>query len=181
MGGLARREAHMVGFRNYLEWNGLVDLGWSGFAYTWTNNQSGIHNVQERRMGVEKSSDLCGLGRRRLEDDTKELEHLQPTTKNVQRAWFLENRVACLLRKEEIYWHQRSRVCWMRDGDKNTRYFHHITNGRKKWNHIASIEDADEVVQSEDKDIERILGSTSWHSSKLRMRLILQKYGSCRV
>ncbi|KAL8481738.1 hypothetical protein ACS0TY_028038 [Phlomoides rotata] len=81
-----------------------------------------------------------GDTRKQLEDDIKELEAVQksePTEANIHRARELESRVAALLRREEIYWYQRSMVGWMKDGDKNTRYFHNIANGRKKRNHIA--------------------------------------------
>ncbi|KAH7690552.1 RNA-directed DNA polymerase protein [Dioscorea alata] len=43
--------------------------------------------------------------------------------------------------QEEIYWKQRSRLQWLKDGDENTKYFHAIANGRKNRNFIPSISD----------------------------------------
>jgi hypothetical protein len=36
----------------------------------------------------------------------------------------LQDELNDLLEKEEIYWRQHSRVSLMREGDKNTKFFH---------------------------------------------------------
>ncbi|XP_039133793.1 uncharacterized protein LOC120270793 [Dioscorea cayenensis subsp. rotundata] len=50
--------------------------------------------------------------------------------------------IACLeeIRKqEEIYWKQRSRLQWLKDGDENTKFFQAVANGRKNRNFIPYI------------------------------------------
>ncbi|TYG83632.1 hypothetical protein ES288_D01G184300v1, partial [Gossypium darwinii] len=41
--------------------------------------------------------------------------------------------------KEEKYWAQRVRNQWLREGDRNTRYFHMQATGRKKKNSIDKL------------------------------------------
>jgi len=46
---------------------------------------------------------------------------------------------------EEMFWKLRSRNKWTHEGDKNTKYFHEVTKGRRARNKIISIEDKDGV------------------------------------
>ncbi|GMJ02632.1 hypothetical protein HRI_003932400 [Hibiscus trionum] len=45
------------------------------------------------------------------------------------------------MEKEELYWEQRARVNWMRNGDKNTAFFHRFASQRQKKNKVESLID----------------------------------------
>lgn len=49
-----------------------------------------------------------------------------------------------VLKDEEIAWRQRSRALWLKEGDKNTKFFHQFANAHKRYNHIDQL-----VVQGE--------------------------------
>lgn len=51
------------------------------------------------------------------------------------------NQLETMYNQQEIYWKQRSKQHWLREGDRNSRYFHAATKIRKKMNYIDSLED----------------------------------------
>jgi hypothetical protein len=52
-----------------------------------------------------------------------------------------------LLYREEMMWLQRSRVAWLREGDKNTSYFHRQAVWCARKNRIKKLRDNDENWQ----------------------------------
>jgi hypothetical protein len=41
--------------------------------------------------------------------------------------------------QEEISWRQKSRVLWLKEGDKCTKFFHRVANSNKRYNFIESL------------------------------------------
>ena len=71
------------------------------------------------------------------------------------KAEFLEvsKQLDDLLLKQEIFWHQRSRVCWLKHGNKNTKYFHSKASQRRQRNFIKGIWDSQQNWVEEINDI----------------------------
>ena len=44
-----------------------------------------------------------------------------------------------LLDSEEVLWHQRSKIHWYREGDRNTKFFHSRTSERRRKNSILGL------------------------------------------
>lgn len=58
-------------------------------------------------------------------------------------------------KQEEIYWRQRSRLQWLKEGDENTKFFHVVANGRKNQNFIPNIRQ-DGALYEDARDIGRV-------------------------
>ena len=64
----------------------------------------------------------------------------------------LFNEFAEISRKEEIAWRQRSRVQWLKQGDKNTKYFQKMATSHKRFSTIEKLE-VEGVIISEPEEI----------------------------
>lgn len=48
--------------------------------------------------------------------------------------------------QREVFWKQRSKQLWLREGDHNSKYFHATTRTRKKTNQIMKLQNNDDQV-----------------------------------
>lgn len=62
-----------------------------------------------------------------------------------------------LLDKQEVYWSQRAKQYWLRDGDKNTRFFHKYASTRKEHNRIKKLRDEDGEWKDTDAEIQEVI------------------------
>lgn len=62
-----------------------------------------------------------------------------------------------LMQKEEEFWHIRSHTNWLKQGDRNTKYFHHHASQRKRKNHIEGLLDNSGVLRYEENEMENIV------------------------
>lgn len=59
---------------------------------------------------------------------------------------------------EEDYWKQKSRLLWLKLGDRNTGYFHAITKARKRANGFSVIENEDGQMVHKEEEIIEVIG-----------------------
>lgn len=78
-----------------------------------------------------------------------------PTLEAVERS--LVEKLEDLWQKDSLFWHQRSRVAWLKMGDRNTRFFHLSASQRRQMNQIVKLKDESGAWQTGESDISGII------------------------
>ncbi|KAL9686596.1 hypothetical protein QQ045_030989 [Rhodiola kirilowii] len=69
----------------------------------------------------------------------------------------LSNELDEWLKREELFWRQRSRAECLKNGDRNTSYFHAKATQRRKRNHIDRLKNHSGVTYESEPDIISII------------------------
>lgn len=104
----------------------------------WNRNNFGNVNTKI----IEKTNELS-----KLLNGVRSAENIAAIA-NCRRelnGWYL---------KEEIMWKQRAKDFWIKEGDRNSRYFHKSASGRKRNNRINAVKDDSGTMVSDEDLIE---------------------------
>jgi hypothetical protein len=97
-----------------------------------------------------------GVVTKELNDIRKRLEELAALESSRHQAEMnaLSNHMDELLYREEMMWRQHSRISWLKEGDRNTKFFYHKVAGRAKKNKIKALKKDDGQVTKEKSEME---------------------------
>lgn len=62
-----------------------------------------------------------------------------------------------LMSIDEVYWRQRSRAIWLKDGDRNSKFFHRRASNRRKRNKLKGLYDHQGIWQKIPQGIEEVV------------------------
>ena len=88
----------------------------------------------------------------------KEAENRLLSQQELDFKQCLEDRLAHLLREEEIKWFQREKTRDLLEGDNNTKYFQMVANGKRRKTRILILEQEEGVIEGEENIREYING-----------------------
>ncbi|XP_059064232.1 uncharacterized protein LOC131856452 [Cryptomeria japonica] len=106
-------------------------------------NRENFGNIFDKKLSIEK--DLKDVNIEFLEKGMD--EHLFLKEKSLLSEY------EKILSKEEIYWRQKYRETWLKDGDHNTKFFHNRTKKRRWVNRISNIKNCQGTILSEPADV----------------------------
>lgn len=138
------------------EWQNIVEDVWSGNRIgegrEWIHDRLGRCKTQISNWHRDKNTNNINI-----------IEELQQTLKRIQQGSQSmynkqeETRLNCALdevwAKEEGYWRQRSRIQWLKSGDRNTKLFHQATVERRRKNNISRLQRSDRSWVESEVDI----------------------------
>ncbi|KAK1297823.1 hypothetical protein QJS10_CPB14g01350 [Acorus calamus] len=106
-------------------------------------NRERVGNLQYRLQAAHSELEQLGLNEPCYGDDPGFQKKLRQT----------ENYVNALERQNEVFWAQRSRQQWIKDGDRNTRFFQASVHRRRSRNRILMLKGPDGHVYNSPEDV----------------------------
>eukprot|EP00253_Pinus_taeda_P031502 PITA_31502 len=92
-----------------------------------------------------------------LKDIHQEVINSGHTEATLDRERHITKQIDERRKQEEIYWRQKSRIQWLKEGERNTKFFHRTTVQRRMHNQIPFIVNHDWVKVEEHGQIEEVL------------------------
>ena len=121
----------------------------------WSLAGSGVSGLVDVHVKIRACGyELKAWGDTKTRPEEEEVKSLQnrldrinrDVTTDESKVEYLEisNQLDDLLLKQEIYWAQRSRVAWLKHGDRNTKFFHSKASQQRRRNYIKGIMNSQE-------------------------------------
>lgn len=113
---------------------------------TWERNQSGLFHDKLKSC----SSSLAGWGqeitgnfKRRIAHSNKIIRTTRGRRDDLSVKQFQEEskKLTEVLTQQEVFWKQRSKQLWLKEGDQNSKFFHASAKARRKSNQIRELKD----------------------------------------
>ncbi|KAA3486669.1 putative Transposon TX1 [Gossypium australe] len=82
-------------------------------------------------------------GRKKLEERLLELYDLGPEDDVLAAITNIHLGINLETNKKELFWEQQARVNWLKNGDRNTSFFHKVAVGRQHKNRIHGLKNGD--------------------------------------
>ncbi|KAM2502553.1 hypothetical protein ACFX1W_033092 [Malus domestica] len=124
------------------ECHGIVGTNWK-YNFVGSKAFRVVEKLKWVRKGLQKWSRASGRNSQlRIAILKNDLRNTYKSDKFASEAVRnMEGELKHLLREEERYWKLKSRNQWMKEGDKNTKFFHAQTMKRRRCNKIVGLED----------------------------------------
>ena len=142
------------------DWEGVIAEAWSS-SHSGTPMFCLAQKIKQCRLKLlQWSQSQARPTPRNIESKKRHLQELEsqkPESYNAKEVNLVRKELCSLMRKEETYWKQRSRVAWLHGGDSNTRFFHECASQRKKTNTVHGLRDTNDIWQTDSEVIESIV------------------------
>jgi hypothetical protein len=113
-------------------------------------------NPQGETISQRLAKNISGQNKKEKKEILNILDSLDKKAKNFpldshERDYkqFLNNKLAEMLREEEIKWYQHAKVKELLEGELNTKYFQLIANGQHRKTRIFQLHHDDKIIEGE--------------------------------
>ncbi|XP_059066322.1 uncharacterized protein LOC131857643 [Cryptomeria japonica] len=144
---------------SWKQWSGVfVDSEGAsgGLGILWNAN---IHKVEEGlASNMWQFGNIFAIKRdleNRLASLQEDIIQMGMTSKKFLQERELKGQYSEVLAREEVFWRQKLRECWLKEGDRNTKFFHNSVKAKRSRNKITTILNRENVVLDKVDDINK--------------------------
>ncbi|XP_042969022.1 uncharacterized protein LOC122301695 [Carya illinoinensis] len=137
----------------------LIKEVWSQRYFKGTKLKDTRAGLEGCRKKLQSWSKKAFRTQKRLLDQKRErLRRLQDSNTGQFSCLIkiIQKEIDELLEEEELKWRQRTKQRWLRDGDRNTKYFHRCATHRKQMNSIKVVTSEEGVREHSQEGIARV-------------------------
>jgi hypothetical protein len=125
----------------------LVKQWWDSYQFQGSPSFIFASKIKALKLDLKKwNEEVFGnieCNKSKLLDDLKELDAIEEvraldSAELAKKGEVSRELEACLL-MEEISWRQKSRMLWLKEGDKCSKFFHSVANSHRRYNSIDSL------------------------------------------
>uniref|UniRef100_A0A2N9GQ47 Reverse transcriptase domain-containing protein n=1 Tax=Fagus sylvatica TaxID=28930 RepID=A0A2N9GQ47_FAGSY len=162
-GGMARGKSSFKFENMWLKAPDFVDKvqrWWSGYSFSGTPSFVLAQKLKALKGDLKEWNKLVygdvGIKRQQLEcelqayNEKESLASLSTEEHNLREVCKAD--LESVAHAEEVFWRQKSRILWLKEGDNNTKFFHKMANSHRRNNYMDKVE-VDGVVYEEESEI----------------------------
>eukprot|EP00253_Pinus_taeda_P034106 PITA_34106 len=136
-------------------------LGPIPFNYIWETKIKNIRRALKdwAKTSYQESEETKIKIKQDLEEVQTQIEGQGLSQQLKTQEWDLQGQLMHISREEEIKWRIKSRQLWLKEGDKNTAYFHKQAAARRTRNNVSAINDSEGNHYNNQEDIKKAASS----------------------
>ena len=108
----------------------------------------------------EKCQNILGDLEKNIKLAKKNLEpcrKLEINRRNIAQEEILKYKLEKLEARRELYWRQRAQTHWLKNGDRNTKFYHAFASERRRRNRIKKLVRDDGGIVEDEQEIHNLI------------------------
>jgi hypothetical protein len=108
---------------------------------------------------IEWKKSLGDLEKRtaRVRKELERCRRMSVSQAQIHKEQVLKYKLDKLETQQELFWKQRAHVNWLKNGDRNSKYFHSFASERKRVNRIKKLKKYDGSVVERDEEMAAVI------------------------
>ncbi|KAF7806997.1 putative RNA-directed DNA polymerase [Senna tora] len=120
---------------------------WEQWSENYNNSKSQVSEWSKKTF-KKADSEITSLKNR-----VQDLSNSRHSIQNQKEIDECKKKIEDLWKQEEMFWKSRARIKWLKEGERNSKFFHAVTLQRRAQNRITRIKNADENWIDQEEEI----------------------------